>query len=95
MTTLEAQRRRLLDELRIAEMELQQLNEMPVVEPAMVNFYQDLLVRHREMIRTLESHLPLSTQLEQGVAVKVTPLNSIRVPKFQVGKRYTANTVSR
>ncbi len=64
MTTLEAQRRRLLEELRIAEVELQQLNDMPVVEPAMVNFYHDLLVRHREMIRDIEGHLSHSVRLE-------------------------------
>ncbi len=62
MTTLEAQRRRLLEELRIAEMELQELSALPVVEPTMVNFYEDLLSRHREMIRMIESHLSSNGQ---------------------------------
>ncbi|WP_020409203.1 hypothetical protein [Hahella ganghwensis] len=66
MTTLEAQRRRLLVELRIAEKELQELSAMPVVEPTMVNFYEDLLSCHREMIRMIESHLKGNDQFDNS-----------------------------
>ncbi|OZG73282.1 hypothetical protein BTA51_12460 [Hahella sp. CCB-MM4] len=71
MTTLEAQRIRLLEELRIAERELQELSAMPVVEPTMVNFYEDLLSRHREMIRMIESHLGSNTQGQYNNTVLV------------------------
>ncbi|AZZ89697.1 MULTISPECIES: hypothetical protein [unclassified Hahella] len=61
MNTLEAQRCRLQEELALAEKELEELLRTPNPNKTMVNFYSDLLVRNRELIRMIDTHLSQSS----------------------------------
>ncbi len=69
MNTLEAQRQRLLQEIATAEAELNEILRFEAPNIAMVNFYQDMLVRNRELVRMIEQHLAAGdNQIQQAQA---------------------------
>jgi hypothetical protein len=59
VTTLEAQRVRLERELLDAEQQLLVIRQNSVPNFKQINFYSDLIVRNRELMNMIDTHLQL------------------------------------
>ena len=57
MNTLYAQRVRLSEELRTAEQDLKAIMQSDNPNPSILNFYEDLINRHRMLVRMIDEHL--------------------------------------
>jgi len=57
MNTLYAQRLRLSEELRTAEQDLKAIMQSENPNPSILNFYEDLINRHRQLVRMIDEHL--------------------------------------
>ncbi len=57
MNTLIAQRLRLVEELKTAEDDLKFLLQTDHPSDSIINFYEDLIVRHRQLIQMIDEHV--------------------------------------
>ena len=60
MNTLHAQRLRLSEELRTAEQDLKAIMQSDNPNPSILNFYEDLINRHRQLVKMIDEHLDTS-----------------------------------
>lgn len=61
MNTLHAQRIRLSEELRTAEQDLKAIMQSENPNPSILNFYEDLISRHRQLVRMIDEHLDVDS----------------------------------
>ena len=61
MNTLYAQRLRLSEELRTAEQDLKAIMQSDNPNPSILNFYEDLINRHRMLVKMIDEHLDESS----------------------------------
>ncbi len=58
MSTLEAQRQRLIEELAEAFSQLEAIRRQPCPDSKLLNYYTDLVSRNQMALEMLEAHLP-------------------------------------
>ncbi|MCP5169515.1 MAG: hypothetical protein H6999_07125 [Hahellaceae bacterium] len=58
MSTLVAQRQRLIDEVSEAFQQLDDIRKMPYPDLKLLNYYNDLISRNQLLLQMLEDHLP-------------------------------------
>jgi hypothetical protein len=68
MNTLYAQRLRLSEELRTAEQDLKAIMQSDNPNPSILNFYEDLINRHRQLVRMIDEHLDEKVLDREGIA---------------------------
>lgn len=57
MTTLEAQRRRLLDELAEADAQIALIKAQPYPDVKILNYYTDMLRRNTQLVEMIDTHM--------------------------------------
>lgn len=62
MSTLDRQRQRLHEELAEAEEQLQLIQREPCPNLRIMNYYHDMVARHRQLLEMLDGHLVVSAQ---------------------------------
>ena len=66
MSTLDAQKERLLEEISEAHIQIDSIKQQPNPDFRVLNYYHDVIARNKQVISSLDQHLGLEHQDETG-----------------------------
>lgn len=66
MSTLDAQKSRLMEEIREAQIQIESIRQQPNPDLRILNYYHDVVARNRQVVESLNNHLGLSNEEDMG-----------------------------
>ena len=66
MSTLDAQKSRLLEEITEAHLQIDAIKQNPNPDIRILNYYHDVIARNKQVISSLDKHLGLEQQENTG-----------------------------